>query len=517
MDPARFAELPIEAGNGRGAARLGASLRELIDALGQPTATRTYGETSYPEWHALGLHVWLDRSNDRVIALTFACRDPEMPRMAPIPGTTDRGVTFGAAERIVIDAYGPPRGSYRGEAGEQPQWVRLVYHGVSFRLVDDAVVSIVVEPLPAITARTFTRNRDLEAAIIANPDDPAPYLVYADWLQQQGEPLGRWIVEHARGGDDFIKTTEDELLGPLAPYKDMLPHRVWRNGVLHKLKIANAFERSTDHGGELPEFAIEDLLEVVLDGDIGSFVVDLTVGIATFIDNDYYGVMTTIGARPRPMLRSLFIGDFRSEETELNWSGLGDASTFYAATPNLRELVLRSGNRITLGAIELPELRSFATLTGGLTKPAIESMVTARWPKLERLSLQIGSRRYGSDIAVEDLQPILDGAGLPLPLRHLGLTNFEHTNELVPLVARSNILPRLRSLDLSLGSLGPEGIEPLLAAAAAFAHLDRLDLSSSWLDPNTANRVRERLPNAVVASQRFDARYPTDRYIAAGE
>ena len=27
------------------------------------------------------------------------------------------------------------------------------------------------------------RNADLEAAIVADPEDEGPYLVYADWLQ----------------------------------------------------------------------------------------------------------------------------------------------------------------------------------------------------------------------------------------------------------------------------------------------------------------------------------------------
>jgi uncharacterized protein (TIGR02996 family) len=36
--------------------------------------------------------------------------------------------------------------------------------------------------------------KDLLAQIAANPDDPAPYLVYADALQQKGDPRGDVII-----------------------------------------------------------------------------------------------------------------------------------------------------------------------------------------------------------------------------------------------------------------------------------------------------------------------------------
>ena len=42
------------------------------------------------------------------------------------------------------------------------------------------------------------RNAEIEAAILAAPDDPSAYLVYADWLQGHGEPRGELItLQHA--------------------------------------------------------------------------------------------------------------------------------------------------------------------------------------------------------------------------------------------------------------------------------------------------------------------------------
>ncbi|MBA3538368.1 MAG: TIGR02996 domain-containing protein, partial [Deltaproteobacteria bacterium] len=57
-------------------------------------------------------------------------------------------------------------------------------------------------------------NPKLEAAILADPDDTAAYLVYADWLQSRGDPRGELIVlQHQLGTLD--KATELEAWGAM--------------------------------------------------------------------------------------------------------------------------------------------------------------------------------------------------------------------------------------------------------------------------------------------------------------
>jgi uncharacterized protein (TIGR02996 family) len=72
------------------------------------------------------------------------------------------------------------------------------------------------------------RDPELEAAIASAPDEPGGYLVYADWLQQRGEPRGELIVVQrtlaGRSSDRELRAREqalladhsDRLLGPLA-------------------------------------------------------------------------------------------------------------------------------------------------------------------------------------------------------------------------------------------------------------------------------------------------------------
>lgn len=59
------------------------------------------------------------------------------------------------------------------------------------------------------------RNAEIEAAILAAPDDPSAYQVYADWLQSHGDPRGELIMlQHAMRAhndiDEFARFRKHE-------------------------------------------------------------------------------------------------------------------------------------------------------------------------------------------------------------------------------------------------------------------------------------------------------------------
>lgn len=87
----------------------------------------------------------------------------------------------------------------RTERGDE----RIVCAGpVEARWAYDRQVALAIaEGFRATThavASEEARDHDFEAAIRADPDDEGAYLVYADWLQQAGEPRGELIcVQHA--------------------------------------------------------------------------------------------------------------------------------------------------------------------------------------------------------------------------------------------------------------------------------------------------------------------------------
>src|SRR5438270_10047207 len=87
-------------------------------------------------------------------------------------------------------------------------------------------------------------------AIIENPDDDGPRLLYADWLDERGDPRGEFIrVQCALAGmDEYdprrwdLMTRERELLAIhqqewLDPLPDDLPYWKFRRGFLDWVEV----------------------------------------------------------------------------------------------------------------------------------------------------------------------------------------------------------------------------------------------------------------------------------------
>jgi uncharacterized protein (TIGR02996 family) len=77
------------------------------------------------------------------------------------------------------------------------------------------------------------RDAALEAAIIANPDDDAAYLVYADWLLARGDPRGDLIaLQHADKPESAALL--EQHLGDWLGISDLGRVRLtWRWGFIH--------------------------------------------------------------------------------------------------------------------------------------------------------------------------------------------------------------------------------------------------------------------------------------------
>ncbi len=363
----------------------------------------------------------------------------------------------------------------------------------------------------------------------APDDDTSAAQVYADWLQGQGDPRGELAaIQLQRAADPKRKDLQkaekallaqhgDRLLGKLAPYRDLVKLE-WRAGFFHAARIANTFDRSELHDGDKPAADLEEVLGMLLDEPSARFLRELTVGIVTFEDNDYGGVARELGKRYLPQLRSLFLGDFSSEETELNWSFLGNLQPMYAALPNLRSLRVRSGS-MTLGKIVLPRLERFEVVTGGLDGRSAKEIASATWPGLRALSIQVGpARRGGGDASAKakDFQPVLDGAGLPR-LAHLGLTNLDYTDALVEPLAHAKVLPQLEELDLKMGTLSDDGARLLYRYQKAFAHLRHIEVDDNYLTRDGIKLLKSTGLPFHFGEQRDDDGDPENRYASAYE
>ncbi|NOK39098.1 WGR domain-containing protein [Corallococcus exercitus] len=370
-------------------------------------------------------------------------------------------------------------------------------------------------------------NPDLEAAILAKPDDVKGYLAYADWLEGEGDPRAELIrLQHSaldapaakatavhKQVAKYVETHSGELLGEslAEAVSDETLKLEWHLGFIREARLGQVDYDST---ADIPE-----LLGELLAHPSARFLSRLTVGMATFDgENEYHDVLEVLAkAKPAPPLRSLFIGDFEyPDETEISWTHVGNLQPLYKVYPQLRELRVRGGE-IELGKVDLPELRAFTVETGGLPESAVKSIVKAKWPKLEALEVWFGQEEYGAGGGVKDLKPLLDAEGVPA-LRKLGLRNAEFTDELCAALPSAKVLAQLEELDLSMGTMGDGGAETLAQNARAFQHLKALDVSRNFLTEAGLKVVAKVAPSVIRGNQRepYDPEEES-RYAAVGE
>jgi len=408
-------------------------------------------------------------------------------------------------------------------------------------------------------------NPALEKEIERDPDDDDRLAVYADWLQQQGDPRGELAAVQralplATGArrkqlqaaeKALLKKHGDALLGPLGPliasaaasyrhqrYRIRGMGPTWRSGFLDAIRITawpemddcladidDRYERWPILRELLPDeddpFEINHLLALVLRDPSARFLRELGLGHTTTDDGPLYdagkpSLLDVLCTFEIPTLRRLEIGalDFAMGETEYSWTALGNVGKVLRRFRRLREVRLAGAGqhhdahsykqkpnplRLELGHIDLPELGWFELRTPDLRVSQLDSIVTARWPKLQSLEVWFGATDRGSDCTVDDARKLIDKAPA---LRVLGLQNAEFVDDLIEPLARSRVVRHLEVLDLSRGCLTDVGAQRLRDHADAFGLLQRLVLDRSYLSPVGKRLVKGICADVSVAGQR---------------
>jgi hypothetical protein len=223
-----------------------------------------------------------------------------------------------------------------------------------------------------------------------------------------------------------------------------------------------------------------------------------------------------LGAADRfPNLEALFFGDVSSEMTEVSWIEQVDPGPLLAAFPQLTEFGLRGASALEMEPLVHDRLRELTIQTGGLPPTVVRAVGRSKLPALTGLDLYLGTDMYEGGAGAEDLAEILSGAAFPA-LRHLGLRNAEHTDELAALLAHAPVVARLESLDLALGMLGDEGVAALLAGQP-LTHLRRLDLHHHWISDEMIERLWQALPEVDIDVDEQLLGRDDDRFIAVAE
>jgi uncharacterized protein (TIGR02996 family) len=331
----------------------------------------------------------------------------------------------------------------------------------------------------------------LLAGIAANPAVADGYLVYADWLQQKRHPRGELIaLQSARGasGDKKLLAAEAALL---EKYPKLAPPRCtdaarkvrkkhpdfattvlrWENGFIASARLAHFFSEQN--------FTIRELLVELLEHPAGRFLRRLELGIRGDVNGvvSYVDALAELARLAPPSLRSLSVVEAPREAPQLAFSELGPLDAVLAAMPSLETLQL-AGQNFSFGKAALRGLKHLVVVT---TEPsAVQSLVDARFPALESLELDCGE----NVVDPAALATLSSGAFLP-SLKHLALVRTQSTELVVQHLAKSALLPKLKTLSLAGGTLS----EPDALTGAAFAHLERLDVSANALTAQAAKTL----------------------------
>lgn len=233
-------------------------------------------------------------------------------------------------------------------------------------------------------------------------------------------------------------------------------------------------------------------------------------------------IAAVVEARDRlPALRSLFLGDIIGEECEISWINQGLVNPLLDAFPELLEFGVRGGQELRFTPFRHERLRSLTIETGGLNAEVVRAVGASDLPALEHLDIWLGVGNYGANTEVADLAPILAGTRLP-SLRYLALRNSEIQDEIAISMASAPVVAGLEVLDLSMGTLGDEGAEALLAGQP-LTHLKKLDLHHNYLGETMRERVLATLgaSGVEVVAEQGDIDWveedPDFRYTAVSE
>ena len=244
----------------------------------------------------------------------------------------------------------------------------------------------------------------------------------------------------------------------------------------------------------------------------------LVIGMYT---DDVYDVSTQVvidrlvaEASKLPSLEALFLGDMTFEECEISWIHHGDVTQLAEAFPGLVAYGVRGGSeQITVRPFTSANLRRLVFEMGGMPRDVLKAVCASDLPALEHLELWLGTSQYGGDVTVADLAPLLSGELFP-SLSHLGLRDAEIADDVAAALADAPVVRRLKTLDLSLGTLSDAGARALLGGQS-LGHLAYLDLHHHYLSQAMVAEI-EATGMLVDLSDRQEPDNG-DRYVAVGE
>ncbi len=261
----------------------------------------------------------------------------------------------------------------------------------------------------------YVENAVLEAACRAAPDDAATWAVYADWLQEHGDPRGELA--------SLVRQGREDLAGIALPHGVMLTK--WRHG----FPIAARFD-------------LVDNAEALLALPIARCCEELEYRETWEWRSS---VASVVESPVREHIRALLFATSRNTDGDL--SGVWEL-------PRLEHLRAHVNVAVELGSIRAAALKRFDRRFDEVTDREIATIASADWPALEHLQLEIQSG------LVRDFTrtlPIYNARTFPR-VRHLAIGGVPLRARTLAVFLATPMVAQLRTLDLSKADITREAI-----------------------------------------------------------
>ena len=397
------------------------------------------------------------------------------------------------------------------------------------------------KPRPKATGEVVTgpndaRNPELEAALIADPGDRQAWAVFADWLQEQGDPRGELISLQLANKDKqaqaLIEKRADYFLGKLAEHqtvhdegsnnsvshlrtkeqeeawqKTQTQAFLWRNGFIWRVRLSH-----DSYSDEAYKGKTVDILRDVLEHPSGRFVTEFAFhSNGDPNEDDLQDLIDLLGEKAPVTTRKISFGD---NVDQISWHHTGNLDKLWKGVPNLKTLEIETGE-FEVGKMNAPALERAIFITGGLSQTCGEGIAEASMPSIKHLEIYYGSEDYGAGCSVAEVQKLLKRTDL-LHLEYLGLKNSEFADDIARALKGANVLKTVKTLDLSLGTMTDEGAQALVAAKDSLKHLDCLDLTRNFLSEEGVKAVKG-LCKKVITAEQEESEDEDYRYVAIAE
>lgn len=352
---------------------------------------------------------------------------------------------------------------------------------------------------------------ELERAIAEQPDAVEPFLVYSDWLQEHGDPLGELIALGADAGrrpafERLLERRKSALLGELAPHVPSQLELEWFCGLVREVRADVELPgRLWEPLWGLRVTRVARVLHVDMvstnryahDAMMKAFVEHAPATVDRVVLDQVQGV--DVGKLMRPGLRRLEV---------IERPGAGARARLPPQLPaSLDTLLLHVGiPQLAPGAARWP----VRVLGLNATVEASEVLRTVDLPALERLELQPppvlplppvanSGANWGPESGIE---AVLDALDPPPPALHeLSLHGELGGLTTLAMVGSRALAERIDELALSSIGVGDRDLTAVVERLVPLKALRSLDVTGNELTSWGLQRLRDHVSTVIDRGQ----------------